>query len=117
MIYITAITILALTHLIYHRGKNGCRISMRIEKSAVLIAAIASLAAIVELVTFVTSLFVREGDEFSGWLPGILAYPAGLILFPFVVFVLLPKPILRTKQAAQEDGADNPAATVDSKSK
>ena len=111
MIYIAAITLLALTHLIYRRGKSGCRISMRLEKITVLFAAMMSLAAIVELASLVTSLFVSEGDEFSGWLPGILAYPAGLVFFLFFVFVLLPKPILRNKQAEQAaDGDAEPAS-------
>jgi len=99
MIYVAAIAVLALCHLIYRRGKNGCRISMGLEWWAILVAAILSIAAIVELGDFVVSLFVREGDEFSGWLPGILVYPAELILFVFVVLVVLPKPIVRKQES------------------
>lgn len=109
MIYIAAITLLVLSRLIYRRGTNGCRLSIRLEKMIVFLAAILSIAAIVELGSFVASLFVREGDEFSGWLPGILAYPAGLILFLFIVLVVMPKPIPRNGPDQQDDADHLPS--------
>ena len=99
MIYLAAIALVALSHLIYRRGMNGCRVSTRLEKLAVFIAAIASVAAIAELGSFVASLFARGGEEFSGLLSRLLVYPCGLILFVLVVLFLFPRPILRDKQA------------------
>lgn len=114
MIYFAAITLLALSHLIYRRGKNGCCVSIRLEKITVLLAAIASFAAIVEFGSFVVSLFVREGDALSGWLPGMVVYPVGLIFFLFVVLVLLPKPIKTNKRL--EDAVDQPPASAEPRS-
>ncbi len=101
MIYIAALTFLFLSHLIYRRGMNGCRISLRFEKIIIFITTILSIAAIFELGSFVSSLFVHEGDDLSGWLPEILVYPAGLVMFLAFVFVALPKPIPGETQEAE----------------
>ncbi len=113
MIYIAAIFFLVISHLIYRRGKRGQDVSERLEKIVVFFAAILSFCAIVKLGTSSTSLFVHEGDDLSGWGPEIFVYPAALIPFLAVVFVVLPKPIPRRKNA--EDDADQPATAVDSK--
>ena len=96
MFYVTAIALIALSHLINKRATGGCELSMRLEKPAVFLAAIASIAAIAELGSFVVSWFAREEEGTLGWLPGLLAYPAGVILFVLVVLVLFPKPVLRS---------------------
>jgi len=53
----------------------------------------ASFVAIVELGDYVSSFFAQEGALFTGWLPSMLIYPVGFILFLLVIFVALPKPI------------------------
>ena len=93
MIYAAAISLLILSHLIYYTGQNGSRISIKLEKIVVFIATIVSFGAIVELGAFLASL----SNQHSEWIPSMLIYPAGLILFLFVIFVCLPKPIQEKK--------------------
>ena len=66
--------------------------------SAYLVAAVTGLLAIVELGSWVAILFKSPGDEFSGWLPGILVYPVAIPLFVIFILVALPKPIQRKSQ-------------------
>ena len=111
MIYIAAITFLAISHLIYRRGKSGNDVPLRLEKAVIFVAAISSFGAIVELLgSFVAARFIREGDDLSGWLPSIFVYPVALILFLVVVFFVLPNPIPRKKIVEQDDGDQTPGA-------
>lgn len=99
ILYATTASLLLLCHLIYHRGKNGCALSIRLEKLVVFIATIMSIVAIIKLCSFAASLFVRQGNELSGWDPSMLVYAAGFIVFLLVIFVALPKPIEKKQQA------------------
>ena len=110
MIYTGAFTLIVLAHEISRQGENGCRVSLRFEKIVILLAAIMSFVAIIDLASFASSILITDEDDLSAWLPGILAYPAGLTLFLFVVFVILPKPI-GTKKEAEQEGVTPQSAT------
>ncbi|NWK57733.1 hypothetical protein HW115_19095 [Verrucomicrobiaceae bacterium N1E253] len=99
MIYIIAITLLALSHLIAHRGTNGCRLSYRVEKIVVFFAAVWSFVAIFELCKFVISLSAHNEGALSEHILNMIVYPVGFIIFLLVIFVGLPKPIQENKLA------------------
>lgn len=88
----------ALSHWIYRRGRSGSAVPVVLEKIVVLVAAVMGLLAIVELGSWVASLFKSPGDEFSGWLSGMLVYPVAIPLFVIFILVALPKPIQRKSQ-------------------
>jgi uncharacterized BrkB/YihY/UPF0761 family membrane protein len=100
MIYLCAIAFLAMSHLIYRMGNRGKKIPRLLEKLVVLIAAVLSLVALLDLGTVASSVLSVEGNESTKWFPEIFVYPVALILFLVVVFVGLPKPIPRDEDVA-----------------
>jgi hypothetical protein len=98
MIYIGCIVSVVLSHWIDLRGRSGSAVPVVLEKIVVLVAAVMGLLAIVELGSWVASLFKSPDGEFSGWLPGILVYPVAIPLFVIFILVALPKPIPRKSQ-------------------
>jgi len=106
MIYIAtiaAIALLVFSQVIYRRAMKGAKVSIQLEKTIFLITAVTCIIAIVELCEFVSSLYTHDGDEFSGWLPAILGYPLGFLLFIFIVFVVMPPPIPRDHSKEIDD--------------
>jgi hypothetical protein len=95
MIYIACMVFVALSHWINQRGRSGLEVPVVLEKIVVLVAAVMGLLTIVELGSWVASLFKSPDDEFSGWLPGILVYPVAIPLFVIFILVALPEPIQR----------------------
>ncbi len=101
MIYLCAIAFLAISHLVCRAGNRGKKVPRLLEKLVVLIAAVLSLVALLDLGEIASSFFFAEGNESTKWFPEILVYSVELILFLLVVFVGLPRPILRDEDAAR----------------
>ncbi|MCP5520921.1 MAG: hypothetical protein H7A46_05180 [Verrucomicrobiales bacterium] len=101
MTYIAATAGLLFCHLLFWMSKRGVRFPTLVEKLSVWLAVMLSLVAIVDLCRAFLSAFEKQDGPLAGWMPRVVAYPAGLILFLIVVFLLLPKPIDREKQAQQ----------------
>ena len=101
MIYLCAIAFLVISHLIFRMGKRGKKIPRLLEKIIVLIAALLSLGALLDLGTVASSLVSAEWNESTKWFPEVFVYPVVLILFLLVVFVGLPKPIPRDEDLAR----------------
>ncbi|MCP5537252.1 MAG: hypothetical protein H7A51_13610 [Akkermansiaceae bacterium] len=117
MTYIIAILLVVLSRLIYTRGNNGCRISIRFEKIVIFAAAIAMMASVFRLCRSIVTAFVQRDrgprdmteHDMSGMyeMIGLVVYPIGLVLYVLLILIVLPKPIRRAKNVAEQVAASD----------
>ena len=117
MTYIIAILLIVLTRVIYTRGNNGCRISIRFEKIVIFAVSIAMIVATFSLCRSIVTAYVQRDrgprdmteHDMSGMneMIGLVVYPIGMLIGVLLIFIVLPKPIRRPKNVV-EDAAGNP---------
>nr|CAP48576.1 putative integron gene cassette protein [uncultured bacterium] len=102
MIYIIALILIGLSHLIDIKGMRGSSISSRLEKPVFVIGALAIMAATFQLCLRLVSSIDQRGStphdftehDMAG-ISGLVIYTLGLVVSVFLILIVLPKPIRR----------------------